>query len=123
MENSIFHRIANGDKNAMRDCVKLYGNLVWSIARKHFQDAALAEDIVQEIFTELWRKAGNYRTDKATETTFVSLIARRRCIDQIRKNQRRPKFQPLPETNFNGEPSVEAPSVNRLDRENLTHAL
>ncbi|MEZ5305976.1 MAG: sigma-70 family RNA polymerase sigma factor [Pyrinomonadaceae bacterium] len=94
-EPSVLGRIANGDREAMSDCIRLYGGLVWSLARRMLRDAADAEDIVQEIFLELWKNAERFDPATASETTFVAMIARRRIIDRMRSVSRRPYSESL----------------------------
>jgi RNA polymerase sigma-70 factor, ECF subfamily len=48
-----------------------------------------AEDVVQEIFTDIWKNAARFDEAKSSETTFVAMIARRRLIDKIRYSARR----------------------------------
>lgn len=47
------------------------------------------EDIVQEIFVDIWKNAGRYDSRVASETTFIAMIARRRLIDRIRTVNRK----------------------------------
>ncbi len=44
-----------------------------------------AEDVVQEIFIDLCKNASSFQPERGTEVTFVSVIARRRLVDRIRK--------------------------------------
>ncbi len=67
-----------------------YGDLVWSLARRYLRNAADAEDAVQDIFIDIWRSAGRYDRNIASEVAFISTIARRRLIDKIRQAGRRP---------------------------------
>lgn len=85
----ILHRVAAGDGDATRECLTRYGGLVWSLARRMFNDRAEAEDAVQEVFIQLWRKADQFDPDKASESTFVGVLARRRLIDLLRRKQTR----------------------------------
>lgn len=89
MTQAILKRIADGDRNAVQDCMDNYGGLVWSIARKMLRNAEDAEDAVQEIFVEIWKNAERFDESKASEATFVAMIARRRIIDKIRFSSRR----------------------------------
>ncbi|MBX3192208.1 MAG: sigma-70 family RNA polymerase sigma factor [Labilithrix sp.] len=86
-------RVASGDRTAIRECIARYGNLIWSLARRAGQ--ADAEDVVQEIFVDLWKSAGRYEPSLGSETTFVATIARRRLIDRRRQRQRRPETESL----------------------------
>lgn len=67
-----------------------YGGLVWSIVLRWVRNSWDAEDITQEIFLELWKHAGRYDPKAGSEQVFVSTIARRRLIDRLRAQGRRP---------------------------------
>jgi len=82
-------RIASGDQSAVQECLKAYGGLVWSLARRMMRNQEDAEDAVQEIFLDVWKNAERFDPAQASETTFVAMIARRRLIDKIRHSQRR----------------------------------
>jgi RNA polymerase sigma-70 factor (ECF subfamily) len=90
VDDSLLQRVAAGDESAVSACLDQYGNLVWSLARRFTTSHAEAEDAVQEIFIDLWSSAAKYDRDKASETTFVAMIARRRLIDRLRKTKREP---------------------------------
>ena len=51
---TVLERIARGDSTAVDACIKTYGGLVWSIARRYFKRQADAEDAVQEVFLDQW---------------------------------------------------------------------
>lgn len=89
MAQAILQRIASGDKSAVQDCLKTYGGLIWSLARKLSINQDDAEDAVQEIFVDVWKNAERFDPLQASETTFVAMIARRRLIDRIRYTNRR----------------------------------
>lgn len=89
MTEAILQRIANGDRDAVQDCLKKYGGLVWSLARKMLRNSDEAEDAVQEIFIDVWKNAARFDASKASEITFIAMIARRRLIDKIRHSTRR----------------------------------
>jgi len=89
VSEAILKRIADGDQNAVQDCLKAYGGLVWSLARRMLRNTEEAEDAVQEIFVDIWKNAARFDPSQASETTFVAMIARRRLIDKIRFSQRR----------------------------------
>ena len=89
MTQAILQRVASGDGQAVQDCLKKYGGLVWSIARKMLRNSDDAEDAVQEIFIDVWKNAGRFDESRSSETTFIAMIARRRLIDRIRFSTRR----------------------------------
>ncbi|MBK9383609.1 MAG: sigma-70 family RNA polymerase sigma factor [Planctomycetes bacterium] len=81
--------MAAGDRSAMGECMERYAALVWSVARRVAIDRADAEDAVQEIFISLWKTAHRFDPEVASEATFITMIARRRMIDQNRRRGRR----------------------------------
>jgi RNA polymerase sigma-70 factor, ECF subfamily len=88
---AILQKIATGDKTAVQECLRTYGGLVWSLARRMSPNTDDAEDAVQEIFVDVWKNADKFDETKSSETTFIAMIARRRLIDRIRKVNRSPK--------------------------------
>ncbi len=74
----------------MVECLDRYGGLVWAMACRRCANRADAEDAVQDIFLELWRVAGRFDEARASECTFVAMIASRRLIDRQRRSGRRP---------------------------------
>ena len=95
MAQAVLHRIADGDKSAVQECLKLYGGLVWALARRMSPNADDAEDAVQEIFIDIWKNAERFDESQASETTFIAMIARRRLIDRLRKVNRQPAIDSL----------------------------
>lgn len=89
MAQAILQRIATGDKTAVQDCLKAYGGLVWSLARRMSPNTDDAEDAVQEIFIDVWKNAERFDASQSSETTFIAMIARRRLIDRLRYANRR----------------------------------
>lgn len=89
MSDSLLNRISQGDKSAVQECLKKYGGLVWSLARRMSSSQEDAEDAVQEIFIDVWKHAGRFDESQASEATFIAMIARRRLIDRLRASKRR----------------------------------
>jgi RNA polymerase sigma-70 factor (ECF subfamily) len=112
---TILQRIAAGDQSAVQDCIKSYGGLVWSLARRMLRNQDDAEDAVQEIFLDVWKNAGRFDPAQASETTFVAMIARRRLIDKIRHTQRRISADSIDEVL--AEPSVRDDQVMQTNVE------
>jgi RNA polymerase sigma-70 factor (ECF subfamily) len=109
--NSLLQRIARGEKAAVQECLTRYGGLVWSLARRFLGNATEAEDAVQEIFVELWKNADRYNPSLSSESTYITMITRRRLIDRRRKISRRPELVQLPETVA----SKQTPGTNQID--------
>jgi RNA polymerase sigma factor (sigma-70 family) len=97
LEQPVLGRIAAGDPRAVADCMRYYGGLVWSLARRWSDNAADAEDAVQEIFIELWKSAARYDESVGSEAVFIAAIAKRRLIDKLRARDRRIRTETLDE--------------------------
>lgn len=89
--SDLLPRVARQDHAAARECVARYGDLVWSIALRLLRDRSDAEDVVQDVFLDLWRSAPRFDPGIASEATFVTMIARRRIYDRLRSAARRPR--------------------------------
>ena len=87
---SLLQRVGVGDTGAMLACMERFRGLIWSLVRRSCSNAADADDVVQEIFISLWSSAHRFDPTIASESTFVSVIARRRLIDRTRQRMRRP---------------------------------
>jgi RNA polymerase sigma-70 factor (ECF subfamily) len=81
-------RVAAGQAGAIEECLQKYSGLIWSLARKLCPNITDAEDAVQEIFVEVWKHADRFDATRASETTYIATIARRRLIDRYRRRSR-----------------------------------
>jgi RNA polymerase sigma-70 factor, ECF subfamily len=95
MSLSMLQRIASGDSAAVSDCMREYGPLVWSIARRLSRTPADAEDATQEIFLDIWRSAARFDASQGSDKVFIAMIARRRLIDRLRKTSAEPPMDPV----------------------------
>ncbi|MCB9883634.1 MAG: sigma-70 family RNA polymerase sigma factor [Planctomycetes bacterium] len=98
MNDSLLLRLASGDGTAVSKILDRYGGLVWSLVRRFLGTSADAEDLVQEIFIDLWKSADRFDPAVSSEGNFIAMIARRRLIDRRRRVARRADvFENLPE--------------------------
>jgi RNA polymerase sigma-70 factor (ECF subfamily) len=91
----LLDKIASGDQEGMRQLIDCYSGLVWTLVRRKIANTVDAEDLVQEIFTEIWKSAHRYNPDLGSEATFIGVITRRRVIDAIRKKTRQAPSVPF----------------------------
>lgn len=57
---------------------------------------AIAEEILQDVFVELWRRARTYDSKRGSVPTWVRLVARSRAIDSIRRHKRSARLEHVP---------------------------
>ena len=97
--DSILARIAAGEDGSFELLIEKYGNLVWSIGKKFLYRQSDVEDAVQEVFIAIWKSANKFDANKAKEITFVSMIARRRFIDHLRKISKHKNLESIDDDN------------------------
>ena len=66
-----------------------YSGIVYSVALRVLGDTGAAEDVLQEVFMQLWRKPGVFDSSRGNLGPWLAVIARNRAIDGLRK--RRPE--------------------------------
>ena len=66
-----------------------YSPIVYSIALRVLGDTGAAEDVLQEVFLQLWRNPGVFDSSRGNMAAWLAVIARNRAIDSLRK--RRPE--------------------------------
>jgi RNA polymerase sigma-70 factor, ECF subfamily len=66
-----------------------YGSIVYSVALRVLGDTGSAEDVLQDVFMQLWRNPNSFDSSRGSLGPWLAVIARNRAIDAIRK--RRPE--------------------------------
>lgn len=93
----LLERVGRNDLGAMEECIAQFSGLVWNLVKRRVPSHSVAEDLVQEIFTEIWKSAARFDPAQGSEVTFIGMIARRRVIDWTRKQMRMPAVEALPD--------------------------
>jgi RNA polymerase sigma-70 factor (ECF subfamily) len=79
---AVWHAV--GGEQALRELYRQCGATVMAVALRMLRDRGEAEDVVQETFLEMWRRAEMYDARRATPATWAIVIARSKAIDRIR---------------------------------------
>jgi RNA polymerase sigma-70 factor (ECF subfamily) len=88
-EMRLVARIRAGDQQAMSELYDRYGKVVYAVALRVLQDAAGAEDVLQDVFLQLWRNPDAFDASRGSLAAWLAVISRHRSIDRLRK--RRPE--------------------------------
>lgn len=81
----LVRRVGQGDEEAFSRLYDLYASLLFSLAWRMLGQQAEAEDALQEVMLQVWRKASSYDPAKASARTWLIILARSRCLDRLRR--------------------------------------
>jgi len=79
--------IRSGDESAMAYLYDKYSSIVYSVALRVLADTGAAEDVLQEVFMQLWRNPGAFDASRGNLAPWLAVIARNRAIDSLRRRQ------------------------------------
>jgi|SRR5678815_2467117 RNA polymerase sigma-70 factor (ECF subfamily) len=80
-------RTALSDQAAFAELYRLAAPHLYGVALRILREPALAEDLLQEAFVNVWHHAGSYNAAKAKPQTWLTSIVRNRCLDQLRRRE------------------------------------
>jgi RNA polymerase sigma-70 factor (ECF subfamily) len=86
---SLIRRLTTGDHKALGEFYDLYAGLVNGLALRILHDRAEAEDVVQEVFVQVWRQATRFDPRRGSPEAWVCTIARSRALDRLRRRTAR----------------------------------
>ena len=85
----LVRRVAqSGDERALSELYDRYAGLTYGVGVRYLRDRALAEDLVQDVFIAVWRRAASFDSSRASFNTWVYSITRNRATDLIRRRAR-----------------------------------
>jgi RNA polymerase sigma-70 factor (ECF subfamily) len=93
VELDLLVRIARQDRRAFEDLFARYSGILYATALKFLKDDADAQDVVQDVFIQIWDKAKLYDPAKGKPLTWALTLTRNRSIDRIRSIQRRSRLR------------------------------
>ena len=89
LDRAMLAQAANGDQRAFSQLYDRLSGPLYSLAIRMLGDSAEAQDALQDVFLQIWRRAGNYNVDQSSVFSWAMLIARSRVIDRLRARGRR----------------------------------
>ncbi len=79
--------VARGDEHAYEAVYDLASGWVLGAARKVLRDPAMAEEVMQEVMLEVWRRASRFDPALGSGTAWVMTLAHRRAVDRVRSER------------------------------------
>jgi RNA polymerase sigma-70 factor, ECF subfamily len=84
---TLLQRIRQGDQAAMAEVFDRYGRAVYSVALRILKDTGYAEDVMQEIFFQIWRNSDSFVPGRGSLGAWLVVVARNRSIDLLRRRK------------------------------------
>jgi RNA polymerase sigma-70 factor (ECF subfamily) len=125
-DEKLLARIVARDEAALAALYERYIRLIYALALRITGDRLTAEEVVQDVFQNVWQSAGSYRVNAGTVSSWLLGITRHRAIDATRSKRERARARE--ETLDPGAPlaaslPVEQEVAQRLEREAMRQAL
>ncbi len=127
-DHQLINRIASSEKDALEALYSRYSASVYSLAMHMLRQHALAEEATQEIFLNIWLKAGSFKPERGEPRSWIMSVAHHKIVDLIRARRRTltvtdpadyESLDLLPAKQVSTEEEVEG----NLDRERIMEAL
>lgn len=117
-------RAGLGDEEAFGELYDATVSLVFGVVLKVVKDPTHAEEVAQEVFTEIWRLAPRYEASRGSASSWVAMIAHRRAVDRVRSEQsHRDRNDVVGRQVERAHDSVSELVIDRLDRTRVLAAL
>lgn len=86
-ENQLLVASASGDQSAFNELYSLTSGRLFALIVQILVDHAQGEEVLQEVFLEIWRQAPRFDPAQGNAVAWMATIARRRAIDRVRASQ------------------------------------
>jgi RNA polymerase sigma-70 factor (ECF subfamily) len=84
---ALLGRVALADQRAFEELYRQTAAHLYAVALRIVRDRALAEEILQEAYVNVWHHAGTYDTARSQAVTWLASIVRNRALDQKRRRE------------------------------------
>jgi RNA polymerase sigma-70 factor (ECF subfamily) len=87
-EAQLLSMIQREDRQALEALYDRYGGAVYSLAMRMLSDSGAAQEVTQDTFFNIWRRASSYHPRRGKVTAWLFSIAHHRTIDELRRRRR-----------------------------------
>src|SRR5438445_6783139 len=84
---ALLAKVQRGDETAMASLFDRYSKVVYSVALRVLRDPASAEDVLQEVFMQIWRNPNGFIATRGSLGGWLAVVARNRSIDALRRKR------------------------------------
>jgi len=89
-DRRLIHAVARGSGDAVAELYDRHGAAVYGLSLRVLGQPDLAEEVVQDVFAQVWREAGRYDANRSTVAGWIVMLTRTRAIDRLRARRARP---------------------------------
>ncbi len=86
-DSSLLALVQLADQHAMASLYDRYSKLVYSVALRVLRDPAAAEDVLQEVFMQIWRNPDSFTAARGSLGGWLAIVSRNRSIDTLRRKR------------------------------------
>jgi len=91
-DRELMARVVAGDEAAFSNLYRQLSPGLFSMIYQILQDQKESEDVLQEAFVQMWKKASTYEPERSALFTWAVMISRNKAIDRLRGRQRRTRL-------------------------------
>jgi RNA polymerase sigma-70 factor, ECF subfamily len=84
---ALLGKVEQGDQQAMGLLFDRYSGIVYSVALRVLKDTGQAEDVMQDIFIQIWKKPSAFISGRGSFGAWLVVVARNRAIDSLRRRR------------------------------------
>lgn len=84
---SLLALVQTGDERAMASLFDRYSKVVYSVALRVLRDPSSAEDVLQEVFMQIWRNPDSFTAARGSLGGWLAIVSRNRSIDTLRRKR------------------------------------
>lgn len=110
-DEMLLNAIAGGATWALESLYQRYSRLLYSLAYRMVADHQVAEDLIQESFLSIWRRAQSYSPEAGAARSWLISIVHHRTIDYLRAVRRRSVLKEVPVDNSEVDEQAAFPDV------------
>jgi len=90
---ALIREVADGDQSALATLYDSTSRLVFGLIVRIVVDRTIAEEVLLDVYTQVWRQASSYDTRRGAPLAWLMTIARTRAIDRLRSGRHEQKHK------------------------------
>lgn len=83
----LLERVSSGDRPAFTALYERFSARVFGLSNRILRDPSQAEEVAQEIFLEIWRRASRFDRARGSATSWIMTLTHGRSVDRVRQSQ------------------------------------